>query len=279
MIDRIDTATVEELAHRTGGPWITIELPTEKVGPDHPTRLRYRQLLAQAVDLLEDRSVASDVVDDIARQGATLLDRQDLWRHRERALVTHVAPHDVVAHRLADSCEESVKVSEQPDVELLRTALANDRRYGLLALSSADVRWLTGDRGGLHEVDPSPLPRSMDEALSHIDRESQLQSHSSGRAGAGSVIASFHGQGSNQQADVDQFLRAVDRALANVIDPHLPVVLAGVDRIVAAFRGVSRHQALSERSISGNVSHLAPVKLHDRAWPIVNEAGEDASSA
>lgn len=62
MIDRVDQAMVEALAERTDGPWVSIHLPTERLGPDRASKIRLRNLLAEARSTLEDHGTDAQTV-------------------------------------------------------------------------------------------------------------------------------------------------------------------------------------------------------------------------
>ena len=272
MIDQVDRATVDALAERTDGPWVSIYLPTERLGPNQPSKIRLKNLLTEAKAVLTTRGVDDRVISAIAKHGATVLGRQELWHARERGLAVHVSAEEVFVHRLAEPCEQTVVVADSPQVDLLRSIAEQDRSFAVLALSLNDIRLFRGNQQGLVEDDPPVLPARMSDVLVGDDREPQLQSHSGGRVGSGNVTASFHGQSTNDQADTDRFLRSIDRALTATIDADLPIVLAGVDRIVAAYRQLSHHRGLLPEAIHGNVSRTAASELHAKAWAIVESS-------
>ncbi len=270
MFDTLNLAAVETLPKRSDGPWVSIHLPTERLGSSQASKLRLKNLLAEAKSVLTDEGVDKRTIKAIAEHGASVLDRKDIWDARGLGLAVHVCASEAFVHRLDDTCDQSMVIADSPQVDLLRSMAGSDRHFAVLALALDDVRLLRGNRRELVEDDPPVLPVRMADVLEHDDREPQLQTHSGGRVGDGTVTASFHGQETKEQADLDRFLRAIDRALISTIAPDLPVVLAGVDRIVAAYRRVSRHRVLLPEAIHGNVSRTAPSALHDQAWPIVD---------
>ena len=58
----------------------------------------------------------------------------------------------------------------------------------------------------------------------------------------------------------------------------MPVLLAGVEELAAAFRRISGHEGIVEEPISGNVAHLSASELHGKAWPLVRERLEDRTA-
>lgn len=113
----------------------------------------------------------------------------------------------------------------------------------------------------------------MPEALQWDDRERQLQSHSAGRVGGGQVTAGFHGQGGRGDTnvtDIHRFLKVVDRAVVDHrMGSTLPLVLAGVDELVAAYRSITRCQHVVDGHVRGNPEQLRADELADRARPFV----------
>lgn len=272
MIDRIDTKTIEQLASRTDGPWISIYLPTERIGPNTSSKTRLKNLLADATNTMKSRGMTARVITSATRRGDELLADDPFWATQNVGLAVFLSSTDLFTFRLPDPCEQEVLVTESPEIGTLRAFADQDRSFALLALSLNKVRLLRGDQQSLVEDDPPMLPVSLKDALDLDDRESQLQSHAGGRVGGGQIAPAFHGQGSKDQADVDRFLRLVDRALADAVADDLPVVLAGVERLVAAFRHVSHRHGLIDEAIHGNVDRNSESSLHEKAWPIVQRA-------
>lgn len=272
MIDRIDSETVEQLAQRTDGPWISIYLPTERVGPSTPSKTRLKNLLAEAIGIMKSRGMNARLITSVTRRGDDLLADDVFWTTQHDGLAVFLSPTDLTTFRLPEPCEQEVLVTESPEVNTLRTFADRDRSFVVLALSLKKVRLFRGDQQSLVEVDPPVLPVSLAEALDLDDRESQLQSHSGGRVGGGQIAPAFHGQGSKDRADIDRFLRLVDRALGQAVAADVPVLLAGVDRLVAGFRHVTHRHGLIDEAIHGNVDRSSASSLHEKAWPIVQQA-------
>jgi len=270
MIDRVDLATIDTLAERSEGPWVSIYLPTERLGSSAASKIRLKNLLAEARTALTARGTDKDVIRSIVRRGESVLADDALWHKREIGLAVFFGSETHVAFRMAVEWDSFVVVADAPDTDQLRAAAQQNRSFAVLGLSLDHVRFLRGDQLSLTEDDPSPLPVRMADVLSGLDREPQLQSHSSGRVAGGATAASFHGQEPNEQADIDRFLHAVDRALGAAVDADLPVVLAGIDRIVADFRRLSHHRSLLGEAIHGNVDRESVADLHRKAWAIVH---------
>lgn len=274
MIDHVDRASVEDLAKRSGGPWVSMQLPTERIGQNQAAKIRFKNLMTEALTRLKNQGTDRKLVDGLSERMTTMLDDAPFWASLEDGLVVLVSPTDRVVYRLAESFDESVVVADTPQVDVLVLHADTDQPYAVLALSLKHVRLLRGNKHRLIEEDPPVLPTDIESALAIDDREPQLQSRSAGRVGSGTTAAAFHGHGGTTElADTERFMRLVDDALIANVPSDLPIVLAGVDRTVAAFRKVSRHRRLLDESIHGNADRLSAATLHERAWPIVVQAG------
>lgn len=269
MIDQVGQEAVNQLAEGSDGPWVTIQTPTQRTGQSQAARIQCKNLLAEARRRMEALDVNRLTIKAIEDRAALVFDDAPLWNGLEQSLVMFLSADGHLVARLAEPCEELVIVDDRPHAELLADRTTSENARVVLAISLQKVRLLRGDEAGLREDDPPALPTDIDSALAYDDREQQLQSHASGRVGGGRTTASFHGQGTNREADIDRFMRIVDHALRAEVPGNVPVVLAGVDRTVTAFRKVSQHPGLVETSISGNADRLSTTVLAQRANEIL----------
>lgn len=269
MIDRVDRTSVEELAKRSDGPWVSITLPTERVGPNAASKIQFKNLMSEAVDRLKAGGTGATTTNAVRDEGTALLDDANFWTTLDECVFVFLSPGERLVFRRTGTCEPSVLVADQPRVEALLAHVDEHRSYAVLALSLKKVRLLRGDQHGLVEDDPPVLPVDLATALALDDREPQLQSHAAGRVGAGRTTSAFHGQENSEEADIKRFMRLIDDDLQRALPDDVPVVLAGVDRTVAAFRKVSRRRHLLDETIHGNADRLTAAQLRERAWPIV----------
>ena len=149
--------------------------------------------------------------------------------------------------------------------------------FALLAISQNDVRLFEGDgdrhgdREGLRPLDlAGRAPRSLEESAGHDLTEPNLQHHA-GHRGSSEAIYHTHGGGKDDVTpELKRFLREVDQAVQDLL-PHreAPLVLAGVESLLALYRQVSDYPALLEDELHGNVEHLSAGQLHERARELV----------
>ncbi len=279
VIDEVDLGADDLrtwLAASGSSELVSLYLPTHRAGREvTQDPVRFRGLLATAADELTDGG-------HLATAGSLVEDRA-FWSHGSAGLAVLAGPDGTTAVRLSEPIDELAVVSDRFHLKPLLAAVHRRVEFDVLALSRHSVRLVgvVGSRAVETEVDG--MPTSMPEALQWDDREPQLQSHAGGRAGQGRVAAAFHGQGGSgdtRDVDLDRFVHQVDRAVAGHRSGSTrPLVLAGVDEIVAVYRKVTRCAHVLDDHVAGNPDQLRVSELADRARPFVPPSGAGAEEA
>jgi hypothetical protein len=250
----------------------SLYLPTHAAGRDvAQDPIRFRGLIKRATEEIEDSAVLDPVRE--------LADDPEFWAHGSAGLGVLADAEGVTVIRLSEEVDELAVVSDRFHLKPLLVALTNATRFEVLALSQHAVRLVGASGSAATELDVPDLPSGMPEALQWDDRERQLQSHAAGRTVGGQVTAGFHGQGGradSRDADIHRFLQMVDHAVADHRQGStIPLVLAGVDELVAEYRGVTRCQHVVDGHIPGNPEQLRTDELADRARPLVQPLASD----
>jgi hypothetical protein len=284
MIDLIGRDDVVRLAETTGSECISIYLPTQHAGAEtlqNPIRLK--GLLARTTAELEALGLSAHDIHTRLQPATSLLDDTAFWTNVGHGLAVFIDDHDMWTKHLPITVAELAVVSDRFHLGPLIRALGDGDPFFVLAISRNEVRLLRGTRFAIDEHPLGQIPSSMAEALQFDDREPQLQSHAGERTGTGSPVAMFHGQGAGKdarQADLERFLDAIDAGVRDIVgDTGTPLVLAGVDEVVAEYRKRSRYRHIVAGSIKGNPQRTQANEFHDRAWPLVEPALGAARSA
>jgi hypothetical protein len=227
---------------------------------------RPRIALRDALDHLADLPIpepARAFLIDVAKEARST----EFWRHH-RAPGLAVYASDMARAVLDLPVEPSHHSGAGPVFRVLEVfAAAQHPPFLVLTLSAGAARLFKMGSGSASPIAVEGMPANLDEVAQYADIEPSLQRHASTRGG--DMVS--HGQeGGSRQLDHlrDRYLRLVDSALAAQADLRsLPVVLAGVDELTAAYRMVSSLPHLTERPIPGN---------HDRtsAWQLGTLARE-----
>jgi len=127
-------------------------------------------------------------------------------------------------------------------------ALHRTPRHVVLTLSADEARLFDGAAGSLRPATRSSFPLATDDAQ-----------HGAGTGGTGGhnrydrAGRSGSGRGTRREADLAAHLRRVDRALGTYLQLHpAPVVLVGPERLLATYRGLSRHLGRLAGCITGS---------------------------
>lgn len=273
-MDIVDTSAVESLVEASESPAISIYLPTHRFGPDNQQDpIRLKNLLNEAETRLSADGMRSPDVAALLAPATDLLDDHEFWQHQEDGLAIFLSPERFDHFRVPQTFDEKVVVAGAFFVTPLLPVMSRGERFYVLALSENEVRLLWGSRFRVGEVELGPdIPTSVAEALWFEDPERQLQFHQSGRSGTGRVTATFHGHGGGKDDTgerLERFLSAVDDGVRHLITPGAPVVLAGVERVIAGYRKITALEDVVEEGVEGSPDRLTPETLHEEAWPLV----------
>lgn len=155
---------------------------------------------------------------------------------------------------------------------LLRFVQSN-QHWWLVVLTHDRVALLKGSATGLIQAAMPTLPRSYAAVAAERERERTHGMHSAGRT------ATVHHGGAQNHAkaeDEARFVRAVDRALRDVLrDESAPILLAGPDRLTHQLRALVPIDGYGPAEALGNVAHETLSELHARGWPVAQRILEE----
>ena len=273
---RLDIVTADDVAAllgQRGDTVVSIYLPTHRSGPDtRQDPIRLKNLLVDARAELLDLGMRAPNADRLLAPARALVGDNAFWQHQEDGLAVLLSNQGMESFRVPESFDPRVVVSEGFYVKPLLRVMGRGERFNVLALSENQVRLLWGTRYRVGQVElPPEVPQSLAAALWFEDPEPQLQFRQAGSAGAGlGAIFHGHGGGKDQSHDeIERFFRAVDHGLEHLLQPRVPLVLAGVERLPPIYRRVSSHAPILEGEVLGNPDRLTMEQLHSRSWQIV----------
>jgi hypothetical protein len=279
VLDEVDlvAADITAWSAASGPPeLVSLYLPTHRAGREvAQDPVLFRRLVARAAEEVTDGEVLASAT--------RLVDDREFWAHGSAGLAVLAGADATTAIRLSEPTAEQAIVSDRFHVKPLVAALARRVEFDVLAISRHSVRLVSVDGSRAVETEVPELPTSMPDALRWDDREPQLQSHSGNRTGGGAVAATFHGQGSandTRDVDLERYLHLVDHAIAaHRSGSTRPLVLAGVDDIVGAYRKVTRCHHVVDDHVAGNPDQLRAEELAERARRFVPPAAAEAEQA
>jgi hypothetical protein len=258
-----------------GAHCVSIYMPVDPIGPRvRANAIRLKNLLRHAEQLLAQRGATTDLIDRILDPARLLVRDQETWKHSRQGLALLLRVDETLRYDSPKPFTESVHVDLVPHIKPLFRDHVPDERFHVLTLSRDDVALWAGDAETLERVTTDAIPRRIEDALGEEVEIPSLQQRSVrmglGQSGKSAV---FHGHGVGIDEIPDEmmrFFRHVDRGVLETLREHtLPLVLAGVERNVGIYRGVTRYPSITAAHIEGDPAGLLRDGLHAKAWPIV----------
>ena len=276
-MDLISKQTLVELASEHGAPRISIYLPLDRTarGPaaDH---VPFKNLLREAERRLRADGFADEAIAHALASAHGLLQEKGPWQHGHAGLAVLCAADGIHWFQLPSRPREAVYVGDRFHLRPLLPLLAAQRPFHILALSQAHVRLLACDGVTAKEVRIEKMPASLEEALGKELEPEYLQLHSGVHAygGKGAVVFSGRGSGPEEtKQELPRFLERVDAPLvATAAVRDQPLVLAGVEYLVAMYRQVSHHPQVTADAVLGNPDGLSLDQLRSRGCLAVQPA-------
>ncbi len=265
---------LKELATFSGGPCVSVFLPTHRPGTaTGADRIRLKNLLREAEEALAAMGTRGEAARHLLEPAERLVQDDLVWQRLQDGVALFLAPLFDRSYRVPLKLDERVVVGHRFYLKPLLPLLTGDGRFFILALSQHGVRLYQATRHSLAEVVLEEVPSSLDELLQYDVFDRQLHVHARVPAGKGTHATVFHGHGFYDDDDKERIRRYFQQAEKGVRralgDEHAPLVLAGVNYLLPLYREVSGYPHLVDGGVLGNPESLKPAELRDQAWRIV----------
>ena len=264
---------IDELLETRDAPCVSLFMPAHRRGPEtQQDRPRLKNLLDRAEERLLALGVRAPDARALLQPGRERLDEGAFWRHQGDGLAVYLAPGWSRDFRLPYSLHELVVVGERCHLRPLLEGLWLDQPFHLLALSLSGVRLFEGSRHRLEARELPGAPKGIEDTQRFLVVEKQLHAKVGPRRDV-SRAAIYHGHGAGREDErerVVEYLREVDRAVVGAVGRSgLPLVLAGVEHVLAVYRGLTSHGNVLDGAVDGSPDDLPEDRLHAAAWPLV----------
>ena len=277
-MNKVNRESIKQLIESEDNATVSLYLPTHRFPTsEHITedKIRFKNLIRSAKEALSEKGIDDAIVAQIIGELENGIYENDaFWQNTTDGLAVFCSPAGLRYFHLPMECEEKVSVGDRFDVAPLLALDSYDTYYYLLALAMHRPSLFKGDMYGLELVDIE-LPKSPEEALGIDEMHSNSKTvRAGGGYGPGNPPSGSHGQGDSRQAGQEERLKYFriieDKILSStVVEPHVPLLLAGTEDEVSGYRESSKNKLLLKSHLSGNYTESAPHEIHASSWPLI----------
>lgn len=274
-MDLLGHADLESLAESvTAGPQISLFIPTHRFGGGvQADRLCWKNLVSRVESMLAE-DLRRPEVDALLAPARALQHDAMAWQYMSDGLAMFLRPGWHRTFRVPVPLPELATVGERLVIGPLLPMLSGDEHFLLLALNQREVRLFEGSRHKLDPVELTHMPRARESNSSHESRSNTMArpATTAGRGGP----AVFYGHGAPdqhiKQDELQRFMRQVSTGLQDSLAGHSsPLVLVGLDRLVAGYREVNTYEHLIDEAVIHNSADVSAADLHALAWPPIEK--------
>jgi hypothetical protein len=273
-MDILTKADLNLLARREQpGAHVSLFLPTHRLGSEDRTDpLRWKNLMTSVESALADHGLRRTEITELLAP-AWALHRDSLaWQYMSDGLAMFLRPGWHRSYRVPVTLPELATVGDRFVTGPLMRVLTHDRHFLLLAISQRDVRLLEGSMQHVEQLELRDVPRDLRDIIEEPEPRSDAMARAlaGGRGGRAVFYGYGAADGEFKKEEVTKFLRQVADGLAEYLrGEHLPMVLVGLTEMVSAYRAVNAYPHVLDEEIRTNPDGLAPEKLHEAAWPVI----------
>jgi hypothetical protein len=261
----IPTATeFRALAERRADACVSIYVPTTHITQDTDvSRIELRNLSKEAARQLQETSFDKKRTAALEEQVEELVEDYEFWKYQSSSLAVFATPDEVLTYRLPNNLLARVDVSDRFHLAPIVRTLSFPYSAFVLDIAQGSVRLVEITETAVSgEVAVPDLPRSLADATG--------RSMPRDRAPAGRL------QGSEgQKTLIRQYARQVDRAVRGYLAGQTqPLVLSGVDYVLAIYRSVNSYPYLLREELAGNFEHVSDQELAQMARAVLTREYE-----
>lgn len=279
----ISNATLRRLIEQPAGTYVSIYLPIEAGAPGaQRNQTTAKNLLKRAEERLVNlgaREAEAAAFLEPARRDTR---ENGFWAGRGRGLAAFIGAGHPVYVDLPYAPAEQLLAGPRFAIRPLLPALENAPRGHALAISRHDVRLFHVSGDDIEALSLNDTPRSLEEALREDTLKPVRGLHTvPASVGTGAPMGISHAQVIDEKDRARRFLSQVDDGVTAALkDDRGPLLLLGVDALIAIYREVSAHPRILAECVHGNFDRTTPAEIHAAAVDALRiEASRGAQEA
>jgi Bacterial archaeo-eukaryotic release factor family 3 len=274
-LTRHDLESLAAVAADDGWPCVSIYMPMVRAGDPHQNAVRLKNQLRTAEEELGAWQLRRRAEKALLEPLHELLAEEGFWTVPGDGLAALRARELFRVWRLPVAFRDLAVVEKRFHLKPLFQMFDDSGIFYVLTLSLNHVRLIRADRWSAEEVDLGGVPKSFREAMGDLTRVFGPKAGTAVSPSALGVARApiFHGHGSGEddfKAEIRKYFQRVDGGLAGLpIDRSAPVVLAGVEYLLAIYHQAVGNPRVLDEGLTGNADHLSPEELRAAAWELV----------
>ncbi len=278
MKDRIDREDLNRLANEKGPRCVSIYIPTYRDGHESKqNRIVFKNAVAEAKERCADLGDSETEIEKLFSWSEDIHQNDDYWNHQEDGLAIFAHGTKQWTFRLPVSFTKEVVVGERFHLKQLPALQVLGKPFYLLMLNKAGIELIRASRYAYDSVELEGIPDGIHDVLKYDDAERQSRFHTGMQKPATGERqeALHHGQGEGKD-DTDRTLKRYMDAFETIVrnrigSENLPLVLAGPERLIGAYRRSSHYHLLAEEAVVTNFHGRHPDDVLKEAFPIAEK--------
>lgn len=256
------------------GTCVSLFIPTHRFGDDvRADPIKWKNLLVQAESVLAERGLGAAAISEVLKPAWTLHGDALAWQHMSDGLAMFLRPGWNRSYRVPVRVPEIATVGDDFIIGPLLPIVTGDSDFLILAVSQRRVRLFKGSRQHAEELELNDVPTSLRDVIEPPEPRSHTMTVPASSGGsAGQAVFHGHGAGDDhfKKEEVHWFLRQVaDGLRAHLRDQDAPMVLAGLEQLMSAYREVNTYSHVLDDEVRSNPDDLSAEELHAAAWPVI----------
>lgn len=268
-------------------PCVSIYMPVHRSGQEiQQDPIRMANLLREAEKKLMAMGVSASEVRELLSEANRLCKDGVFWRNQQDGLAVFISKETFKTYELPHPFDELALVAHRFHLKPLLRFADSGHEFYLLALGQRMVKLFRCTRHGIEEVELEGVPKSVEEALKYDEPEAQLRFHTIPQGASARGVPMFHGHGvgiDESKTNILRYFQQIDKGVyGRVGSETAPMVLAGLEYLLAIYREINSYPHVIEAGVSKNAEEMNIDELHERAvavvQPIFQKEEESAAS-
>ena len=264
---------------RSPGPCLTLTLPAYHPGEQARSQGRFlKASLQNAAIELRKRGVSPQATSALLGPLQQLAEDPALLKGSATGRIVFRSENTLKEFVSTEPRTAALAVGSVFAIRPMLPELTAPRVFYILAVARDRVSLKRCTGHFLENVDlPRGVPATLDDAMELEPPDHDLENRSAAGHAIGAIRRVRFGTGSGREtvhAHLSDFYKLVDRGICKMIhQPGIPLVLAGVDEEVAAYRAISGFPNLASESVHGSLD-MPPADMVARASTILRREAE-----